>query len=210
MNVYDFDNTIYDGESGMDIFLYFLKKDPLAVAKYSKKFMEAFVKYKMGKIKISEVKGKYGSMAKEYLKKVDNMEECIEDFWNKNEKKIKPFYETVRKDDDIIVSACPEVMLGVMLDRMSIDRSRMIGTELDVHTGEIGRVNYKEEKVKAFKEMFPNAEIDDFYTDSMSDEPLMKLSKRVFIVEGDKVEEFDYQAYLEKKEKESKEKENKE
>ena len=27
MNVFDFDNTIYDGESGFDIFLYFLKKD---------------------------------------------------------------------------------------------------------------------------------------------------------------------------------------
>ena len=28
MRVFDFDNTIYDGESGMDLFLYFFKKDP--------------------------------------------------------------------------------------------------------------------------------------------------------------------------------------
>ena len=28
MNVFDFDNTIYDGESAIDFFLYYLKKDP--------------------------------------------------------------------------------------------------------------------------------------------------------------------------------------
>ena len=28
MNVYDFDNTIYDGESTFDLFLFYLKKKP--------------------------------------------------------------------------------------------------------------------------------------------------------------------------------------
>ena len=204
MNVYDFDNTIYEGESGMDIFVFYLKKDPLGVAKYSKKFMEGFVKYKMGKIKISEVKGVYGNMVKEYLSKIDNIEGFIEDFWDKNETKIKPFYQKTRKDDDIIVSACPEEMLIVALNRIGIGRDRMIGTQLDLHTGEIGRVNYKEEKAKAFKERFPDGEIDDFYTDSMSDEPLMKLAKRVFLVDGEKITEFNYKEYVENRENEKK------
>ena len=33
MRVFDFDNTIYDGESGFDIFLYFLRKEPKLIAK---------------------------------------------------------------------------------------------------------------------------------------------------------------------------------
>lgn len=33
MRVFDFDNTIYDGESGADLFLYFLKKDPKGLLK---------------------------------------------------------------------------------------------------------------------------------------------------------------------------------
>ena len=33
VNVYDFDNTIYDGESGFDIFMFYLKKDPKEIAK---------------------------------------------------------------------------------------------------------------------------------------------------------------------------------
>ena len=84
-----------------------------------------------------------------------------------------------------------------MLKRMGIDESRMIGTEVDLSTGEIGRVNYRENKAKAFKEIFPDAEIDDFYTDSISDAPLMEMAKRVFMVKGDRITEFDYKAYKE-------------
>ena len=31
MNVYDFDNTIYDGESFIDLFIFLFKKDPSLV-----------------------------------------------------------------------------------------------------------------------------------------------------------------------------------
>ena len=196
MNVFDFDNTIYDGESGMDIFLYFLKKDPFGVAKYGTKFMEGFIKYKMNKIQIDEVKSEYGYMLKEYLAKIDNLDEELERFWDVNEHKIKPFYEKVRKDDDIIISACPEAMLKIMLGRMGIDESRMIGTEVDLSTGEINRVNYRENKARAFTERFPDTRIDCFYTDSMSDEPLMKLADKVYMVDGEKITEFDYQEYI--------------
>jgi len=197
MNVYDFDNTIYDGESGLDIFMYFLKKDPLGVFKYAGKFMEGFIRYKRNKIQIDDVKNEYGYMLKEYLANVKNLEDELEKFWDKHEKKIKPFYEKVRKDDDIIMSACPEPMLKIMLNRMGVDDSRIVGTEVDLETGEIGRVNYRENKAKAFKELFPGAEIDDFYTDAMSDAPLMKLAKRVFLVKKDKISEFDFKSYEE-------------
>ena len=59
MRVFDFDNTIYDGESGMDIFLYYLKRDPKGVAKFVPKFMEGFLKYKRHLITIEEVKTEY-------------------------------------------------------------------------------------------------------------------------------------------------------
>ena len=50
MNVYDFDNTIYDGESGFDIFMFYLKKDPKEIAKLIPRFGEAFIRF--WKIKI--------------------------------------------------------------------------------------------------------------------------------------------------------------
>ena len=59
--------------------------------------------------------------------------------------------------------------------------------ELDAKTGEIGEICYHNNKVKMFKKVYGDAEIDEFYTDSMSDKPLMDISKTVFLVDGDKI-----------------------
>ena len=39
MRVFDFDNTIYDGESGLDIFLFYLKKEPKLIARRSTSYV---------------------------------------------------------------------------------------------------------------------------------------------------------------------------
>ena len=49
MNVYDFDNTIYDGESSVDFFFYFLKKD-LSLSKHVPELLLALAKYKSGNL----------------------------------------------------------------------------------------------------------------------------------------------------------------
>ncbi|OPZ69246.1 MAG: hypothetical protein BWY81_00516 [Firmicutes bacterium ADurb.Bin467] len=43
------------------------------------------------------------------------------------------------------------------------------------------------EKVRRFREEFPDAQIDDFYSDSYSDQPLASVSRRAFLVRGDKI-----------------------
>ena len=185
MRVFDFDNTIYDGESGMDIFLYYLKRDPKGVAKFVPKFMEGFLKYKRHLITIDEVKTEYASYIKEYFERIENIESDFENFWDINEKNIKSFYRKIQKADDIIVSACPYCLLSVMTNRLGV--KNVISTELDAKTGEIGEICYHDNKVKMFKKVYGDAEIDEFYTDSMSDKPLMDIAKTVFLVDGDKL-----------------------
>ncbi len=185
MRVFDFDNTIYDGESGFDIFLYYLKKDPKGVAKFVPKFMEGFLKYKRHKITIDEVKTEYSSYIKEYFARIENIEQDFENFWDINEKNIKNFYRKIQKEDDIIVSACPYCLLSVMTNRLGV--KNVISSELDAKTGEIGEICYHENKVKMFKKVYGDAEIDEFYTDSVSDKPLMDMAKTVFLVDGDKL-----------------------
>ena len=185
MRVFDFDNTIYDGESGMDIFLYYLKRDPKGVAKFVPKFMEGFLKYKRHLITIEEVKTEYASYIKEYFQRIEDIESDFESFWDINEKNIKAFYRKIQKEDDIIVSACPYCLLSVMTNRLGV--KNVISTELDAKTGEIGEICYHNNKVKMFKKVYGDAEIDEFYTDSMSDKPLMDISKTVFLVDGEKL-----------------------
>ena len=62
-----------------------------------------------------------------------------------------------------------------------------VGSSIDKKTGKFKRLCFLGNKVEAFYEMFPDGEIDDFYTDSMNDKPLMDIAKRVFLVKGNKI-----------------------
>lgn len=198
MRVFDFDNTIYDGESAAHIFLYFLKKDFKGVLKFVPKFIEGCIKYKRHIITIDEVKSDYASYIKEYFKRIDNIEEDFEKFWDIHEKNIKPFYVKIQKEDDVILSASPYCLLNVMTKRLGI--KNVISSELDATTGEIGEICYHENKVKMFKAVYGDAEIDEFYTDSISDKPIMDISKTVFLVKGEKITKIkENGVYLNKK-----------
>lgn len=186
MRVFDFDNTIYDGESGLDLFLHFLRKDTKGVLKYVPKFFKGFLKYKHGSITIDEVIFEYGSLLKEYCEKfAENIENEFENFWDLHEQKIKSFYLDIQNDDDIVVSACPESLLKIMCERLGI--KHYICSQVDFNIGEIKLICYKDKKVDLFKEIYGDTEIDEFYTDSPSDLPMIEISRNAYLVKGDKV-----------------------
>ena len=170
--------------------LYYLKKYPKEVAKYTPKFAEAFFKYKTGKLTISEVINDYGYILKECCAKFDNIEEEISIFWDEHENKIKSFYDKIRKDDDVILSACPTVILKEICRRVGI--KNFIGTEVDIETGDIHGICYREGKIKMFKDIYGNVEIDEFYTDSINDKPFMDIARDVYFVTGDRIEKLKY------------------
>ncbi|MEG0546724.1 MAG: haloacid dehalogenase-like hydrolase [Oscillospiraceae bacterium] len=186
MTVYDFDNTIYQGESGFDIFIFFIKKDAKRVTRYIPKFTEGFIKYKLGRITTHEVLEKYGSVLKEYCSTIPDINADIRDFWDEYESKIKSFYPKIHTDDDIIVSACPEFILSEICKRIGV--KNYIGSIINTETWDIERVCYKEDKIKAFYQTYGEVEIDDFYTDSISDKPMMDISKNVYFVTGDRIQ----------------------
>lgn len=188
MTVYDFDNTIYDGESGFDLFLYYFKKEPKEIARYVPKFGEAFVKYKMGKLSIDSVLSEYSYILKECCDHFENIEADIVDFWDEHEKKIKSFYAKIQKDDDVILSACPVIMLGEICDRIGI--KHYIGSDIDITTGTINNICYRDNKIKMFRDVYGDIEIDEFYTDSVNDKPFMDISKDVYYVTGDRIEKI--------------------
>lgn len=186
MRVFDFDNTIYDGESGLDLFLHFLRLDTKGVFKYIPKFFTGFMKYKNGVITIDEVINKYGTFLKEYCDAfADDMEKEFVRFWDLNEHKIKEFYREIHKADDIIVSACPESLLKIMCDRLGI--KNYICSKVNFSTGDIQQICYKDKKVALFKEKYGDVQIDEFYTDSVSDLPMIDISRNAYMVSGDQI-----------------------
>ncbi len=184
LNVYDFDNTIYDGESAMDFFFFYLKRDPPLV-KYMPKVFHALYKYKRGNVSLEEAINNYGDTVSDYFVTMTDIDSIVSDFWDKYEKNIKPFYAEIQKEDDLIISGSPEFSLKEICKRIGV--KHYIGSVIDFETGEFKRFCFKENKVKAFNELYKGHEIDDFYTDSLHDLPLIEISKNAYFVKGNKI-----------------------
>ena len=188
MNVYDFDNTIYDGESVFDFYHYSVKKQPKLV-KYLFIVMKAMVKYKLCRITVDEFEKLAEKYAKNYLNQLKNIDFLVKDFWDKNQHKIKYCYLQQITEEDVIVSASVDFLLEELFSRIGI--KNYLATKVDKSTGTVSKICYRKNKVTLFQEAYPNARIENFYTDSKNDAAMMKISKRTYMVKGDSVKLLD-------------------
>lgn len=176
MNVYDFDKTICKDDSETDFFFYELRHRPInwfSIPRYT----WAWILHKLDKISIEE----YRHRTYRILKYIKDLDKEVIKFWKKRKKKILPWYLKQQKEDDVIVSATQRFLLEPILIALNI--KHYIVSEFDPKTRRvIGRLNYGEEKLRRFKEIYPNAIIDRFYTDSLSDVPLLLVAKEAYLV----------------------------
>ena len=64
----------------------------------------------------------------------------------------------------------------------------MLATRVDNKTGLFDGENcHGQEKVRRFYEVYPNGEVDEFYSDLYCDTPLARLAKKAYIVKGEKL-----------------------
>jgi phosphoserine phosphatase len=179
MNVYDFDNTLYDGESGLHLFLFYLKKRPWLV-RYTPQVLQGVADYKRGKVTFDQAIGRVSGVLQPVLRGVEDYRADAREFWDKHEHRLRPFYRRLRRPDDLIISASPEQLLREACARMGV--KHFIGSVINESTGLLEFACFRENKVKAFRERYPGQQIDSFYTDSMNDKPLMDIAKQVFMV----------------------------
>lgn len=185
MNAYDFDETIYDGESSFEFILSYIKTDPKIIT-FLPTVAKILILYKKEKITFDDFSNNYAHKLKKYFDENDvDVSGLVKKFWDKREKKIKPFYKEIQREDDVIITASPEFMMREICDRIGV--KHLLATDLDLKEGVVRKACFREGKIDCFKEAFPDGEIDDFYTDSMNDQFLFPLAKRVFLVKGDKI-----------------------
>ena len=190
MNVYDFDNTIYDGDSTVDFYVFCLKRHPSILTLFPRQIWSA-VLYKLGKI--AKVRFKETFFC--FLQKLEHVDNEVSLFWDVRESRIKRWYCVQKKEDDLIISASPFFLLKDICDRLQI--KYLIASPVNPQTGKFEGSNcYGEEKVKEFRRKFPNAEIDKFYSDSVSDAPLAELAHKSYLVKKDAVSYWNTQIVL--------------
>lgn len=180
MNCYDFDKTIYNGDSTAHFYFFCLKHYP-RILKWLFYQGWVFILYVLGYYNKTQFKERFYK----FFRSIDDIESVVERFWDEKIVNIKKWYLDTQRDDDIIISASPEFLLRPICERLGI--KKLIASRVDCKTGEYAGLNcWGEEKEKRFYEEYPDEKFDFFYSDSLSDKPLADLAKkRSYMVNGD-------------------------
>ncbi|MBE6969700.1 MAG: phosphoserine phosphatase [Ruminococcaceae bacterium] len=183
MNVYDFDGTIYNGDSSVNFLLYALKKKPGTLL-YLPKQLWGFVLYALKKIDKTTLKEYYFS----FLAAVDAMA-LAESFWDEQEGRIFDWYLRQRQEDDMVISASPDFLLRPICRRLGI--SRLIASRVDARSGKFTGANCHDvEKPKRLAAEYGLTKVEAFYSDSLSDLPMAQIAERAYMVKKGKVEDW--------------------
>jgi len=194
MNVYDFDGTIFKGDSTKKFYFFCLRKK-FSLIKYIFVQLWYIFLYVIKKVNLTTAKEKFFSYY--FSLDEDERKKLIEEFWDKQRRNIKPWYLEQKKKDDVIISASPSFLLKPITSELKI---KLVATEFDEKTGKIIGLNCKgKEKVERFKTEI-KGEINGFYSDSTSDKYLARLAKEAYYVSGDYVYNWPNES-LEEKEK---------
>ena len=177
MNVYDFDGTIFPTDCSIDFCLWCMKSKPKLLVTWLPGMMKTLVLYKMGKVKNHRLQRELFS----YLTMIDNFDEQIERYWDKNEKRIAPWYLAQKKPDDLIISASPDCIIGPIAKRLGVNHmASEFNREFGVFTNNL---MYAKEKARYIIDHGIPV-IDNFYSDSLADTPLALCAEKAHLVKN--------------------------
>lgn len=176
MNIYDFDKTIYDGDSTADFIKYCAKRFPKAYVIIFPALW-AFLLYVLNIYTKTQFKERmYG-----FLRYIPDIDSTLENFWDSHENKIFDYYKSQQRENDIIISASPQFLLTPICRRLGI--KHLIASRVDKHSGKYTGENcHGAEKVVRLKEEYGISHCSEFYSDSYSDTPLAETADKAYIV----------------------------
>ncbi len=187
-DLYDFDGTIYDGDSGIDIVKFAIKKHPSFIFNILGS-LGIVILYKLGLRTKEQMKTRLFS----FFKKIDDMDSFVKEFWETHEHKIKNFWiEKKNHSKDVIISASAVFWLKPIADKYKV--CALIATDIDPKTGEVIGANcHGKEKVRRFYEEFPKGIVAKMYTDSVADLPLIEEAKKGYMIKRNTI--YNYYDY---------------
>ncbi len=195
LTVYDFDGTMYNGDSFIDFWKFMLRKKPwlIIIAPYW------FFRTMLHVFRfISDLQ-----LKSSFLMVIDNVsisavQAFVKEFWETHENKINPWvYDALQKDQEkkrviICISASPSFLLNPIAEKLNLDA--LIATDFLVlknrQYNKPVTLNCKsEEKINRLNEWAEikkvSYSIKDFYSDSKADIPLYRISEmRYFVKNG--------------------------
>lgn len=183
VNVYDFDGTIYHGDSTIDFYRFAVRSHP-TLLRYLPIQAVGFLLYMGKRIDKTRLKEFFFS----FLAGVDGSA-LTQAFWDQHQSRIYSWYLRQQRPDDIVISASPDFLLRPLCERLGI--KNLIASEVDIKTGRfLGKNCRGAEKVLRLQRELGIHQIDAFYSDSASDLPMAQLAKHAFWVRKGQVSEW--------------------
>ena len=199
--VYDFDKTIYGGESGTNFFTYYLRNYPLKGLLFGLTYLKEVLFYLIKITDLKRLKERFFIFLESHSS--EEIEKIVDGFWKEYGKKMyswtqEELQENKKEADMVIVtSATPLFLLERLIPEMGYDMvfgTAFKGDGEEKFVAEIkGENNKGMEKVKKLnkwaKENNIEYEIIKFYSDSLADKPLYDIAeKKYWIKKGKKLE----------------------
>ena len=179
MNVYDWDDTIYRGDStfGMVGYAYVHRPKTLLSIPRTAICGLLFVLHLMPKLTFKQ------NLYHMFVF-IPDMDQFIEEYTSSHLNHVKQWYLDQQKPDDLVISASPEFLIRSFCTKIGI--SNVMASKVDMHTGKYDGLNcHGVEKVRRFHEVYPDQKVENFYSDSRSDTPMAKLAEHAWLVNGD-------------------------
>ena len=177
--IYDFDKTVYNGETSINFILFFLSKHPGLFFIFV--FNLILILFNINSLE------KTKSIFFSILKRVDEnvLDNDISLFWEKEKSRIFPyFYNEIKKNKKeadvlILISASPDFLLEKIYKELGFDI--LISTKYEKYN--LVSKNCKHnEKVNRLK-LIGDFKVLSFYSDSISDKPLYDISNNKYTID---------------------------
>ena len=117
MNVYDFDGTIFSSDCSIGFCIWCMNRHPKLWLTFFPKAIKNLILKKKGKMPEYLMQRTFFS----YLTLIDDFDKQIERYWDKNEKKIAPWYLAQKRSDDLIISASPTCIIEPIARRLGVN-----------------------------------------------------------------------------------------
>ncbi len=187
MNAYDFDGTVYAGDSSADFYRWCLRRYPALVRYAPRQALAALRYYAAKKGSKTEMKQVFFS----FLRSVPVTDYLLKEFWDEHENKLCAWYLRAKREDDVIISASPEFLLRPLMRRLGLQQ--LLASRVEPDSGRFEGLNcHGEEKVLRFRARFPEAKIECFYSDRLSDTPMARQADSAVLVKNRDAQHADF------------------
>ena len=174
VDIYDFDKTLIPFDSGSLFWLYCIVHYPWILACLPYQLM-GIILYSMNVYDLTKMKGPFFSFVS-----MIPVERAVKKFWDRHEKEIFDWAKRENRERySVMISASPDFLIKEVAKRIDIDD--FICTKHDKHGKVIGRNCHDEEKVRLFRERYPDAKVINVSSDSIpNDKHIFSLGENCF------------------------------